>query len=301
MPGNVLILGGSGYVGSAFQSYLQQREIPFRSVARSQVDYADTSALRGLLRDFKPSFLINAAGFTGKPNVDACETQKAATLMGNAVLPGIIREACEAEKVTWGHVSSGCIYSGRRADGGGFREDDEPNFSFRRSPCSFYSGTKALGEEVLEGAENCYIWRLRIPFDAENSPRNYLVKLIRYSRLLEAENSISERHEFCRACFECYEKQVPFGIYNVTQPGTVHTSDVVRWIREEGDRRRAAGLDDPFPESFQFFEDEKSFMEIAAKTPRSNCVLDTAKLDSVGINLTPVEDAVRRALRGLLA
>lgn len=301
MPRKILILGGSGYVGSAFQSYLRQRGIPHRSVSRAEVDYADVSALRQLLRDDKPTFLINAAGFTGKPNVDACELQKAATLMGNAVLPGIIREACESEKVAWGHVSSGCIYSGRREDGGGFREEDEPNFSFRRGPCSFYSGTKALGEEVLEGAERCFIWRLRIPFDAEDSPRNYLVKLIRYARLLEAENSISELHEFCRACFECHEKEVPFGVYNVTNPGTVHTSEVVRWMREEGDRRRVAGQPDPFPARFEFFEDETSFMAQAAKTPRSNCVLDTARLQAVGIVLTPVEDAVRRALRGLLA
>ena len=33
-------------------------------------------------------------------------------LQGNAVLPGIIREVCEDLKIPWGHVSSGCIYSG---------------------------------------------------------------------------------------------------------------------------------------------------------------------------------------------
>ena len=53
-------------------------------------------------------------------------------------------------------------------------------FLFVRPPCSFYSGTKALGEEVLEGAENCFVWRLRIPFNHEPSPRNYLQKLLNY-------------------------------------------------------------------------------------------------------------------------
>jgi hypothetical protein len=38
-------------------------------------------------------------------------------------------------------------------------------------------------------------------------------------------------------------------------------------------------------------------MQIAAKTPRSNCVLDTAKLQSTGIAMTEVHDAVARALR----
>jgi hypothetical protein len=89
--------------------------------------------------------------------------------------------------VPWGHVSSGCIYTGSRPDGRGFTETDTPNFTFRTNNCSFYSGTKALGEEVLAGKPNVYIWRLRIPFDHVDNPRNFLTKLIRYQRLLEAD------------------------------------------------------------------------------------------------------------------
>ena len=37
-------------------------------------------------------------------------------------------------------------------------------------------------------------------------------------------------------------------------------------------------------------------MRTAAKTPRSNCVMDSGKLASVGITLTPVREAVTRAL-----
>ena len=93
-------------------------------------------------------------GIRAKPNVDACEMHKAECLAGNAVLPGTIAQACEAANVPWGHVSSGCIYTGSRPDGSGFTEEDAPNFSFRQNNCSFYSGTKALGEEVLAGYSN---------------------------------------------------------------------------------------------------------------------------------------------------
>ena len=178
--------------------------------------------------------MINAAGSTGKPNVDACELVNYESLLGNAVFPGIIREVCEDIKISWGHVSSGCIYSGRRPDGKGWREEDEPNFSFRSSPCSFYSGTKALGEEVLEGAENCFIWRLRIPFNHESSPRNYLQKLLNYENLLEAENSVSHLGEVCQKCIECFTKEVEPGVYNMTNPGSITTSQVTNWMIEEG-------------------------------------------------------------------
>jgi len=295
----ILLLGGSGYVGTAFQSYLRGRRIAFRNVSRREVDYTDRETLVGLLRDERPDFLINAAGYTGKPNVDACEADKAATLLGNAVLPGVIREACGETGTTWGHVSSGCVFSGRHPSGRGFDEEDEPNFSFRRGPCSFYSGTKALGEELLAGAENCYVWRLRIPFDESVSPRNYLVKVMAYPRLLEAENSISHLGEYVRACFELWEKEAEPGVYNVTQPGAITTPQVVSWIREESERRRAGGLADPFPAEFDFFRSEEEFMRLAAKTPRSNCVLETGKVLAAGIALTPAEEAVKRSLRAM--
>lgn len=282
----IYLLGGSGYVGQAYQALLTHKNIPFRNLRRAEVDYTDVTTLRKTLTEDQPEFLINAAGYTGKPNVDACEQDKAECLFGNAVLPGRIAEACADVGIPWGHVSSGCIYTGSRPDGGGFREDDEPNFSFRTNNCSFYSGTKALGEETLEGVDSVFIWRLRIPFDHREGPRNYLTKLMRYQRLLEAENSISQLHEFVAGTFACWEKRIPFGTYNVTNPGHVTTRDVVELIKASG----------VCTKDFDFFDDEDEFMQIAAKTPRSNCVMDSTKLANAGIKMTEVHDAIRQSL-----
>ncbi len=283
----MLLLGGSGYVGSAYQALLTRKGIPFRNLRRADLDYADPGTLTDLLRREKPAFLINAAGYTGKPNVDACELHKTECLFGNAVLPGRIAQACAAAGVPWGHVSSGCIYSGARPDGGGFREDDEPNFTFRSPPCSFYSGAKALAEEVLAGAPEVYVWRLRIPFNQVDGPRNYLSKLMRYDRLFDAANSISQLDEFCAATLACRERRLPFGTYNVTNPGHVTAREVVALIQQTGVMRK----------DYKFFTDEAEFLRTAAKTPRSNCIMDTTKLASAGIKLTEVHEAVERDLR----
>jgi dTDP-4-dehydrorhamnose reductase len=283
----IYLLGGSGYVGSAYQALLTRKGLAFSNIRRADFDYSDRAALTGLLRREKPEFLINAAGYTGKPNVDACELHKSECVMGNAVLPGTIALACADANVPWGHVSSGCIYTGKNADGSGFSETDTPNFTFRTNNCSFYSGTKALGEEVLAGVPNVFVWRLRIPFNQVDGPRNYLTKLIRYSTLLDAENSISQLDEFVAATFACWEKRVPFGTYNVTNPGHVTTREVVDLIKK-------TGVSD---KQFQFFTDEAEFMRTAAKTPRSNCVMDSTKLAAAGIQLTEVHEAVERDLR----
>ncbi|ATC64723.1 dTDP-4-dehydrorhamnose reductase [Nibricoccus aquaticus] len=283
----IYLLGGSGYVGQAYQALLLRKNIPFRNLRRAELDYTNPAILAAALKADKPAFLINAAGYTGKPNVDACELHKTECLFGNAVLPGLIAQACTAAGVPWGHVSSGCIYTGSRPDGTGFTETDTPNFSFRTNNCSFYSGTKALGEEILADKPNVYIWRLRIPFDHVDSPRNYLTKLMRYAKLLEAENSISQLHEFVAATFACWENRVPFGTYNVTNPGHVTTREVVSLIEKSG----------VHPKKYEFFASEAEFMKLAAKTPRSNCVMTSAKLASVGIQMTPVRDSIEQALR----
>ena len=282
----IYLLGGSGYVGQAYQALLTRKGLPFRNLRRADVDYANPAVLRAALLRDKPEFLINAAGYTGKPNVDACELHKTDCLFGNGVFPGLVAAACADAGIPWGHVSSGCIYTGARPDGTGFTETDTPNFTFRTNNCSFYSGTKALGEEVLAGAPNVFTWRLRIPFNEVENPRNYLTKLMRYQTLLAAENSISQLEEFVAATFACWEKRVPFGTYNVTNPGHVTTHEVVDLILQSG----------VCPKNYVFFKDESDFMHTAAKTPRSNCVMSSAKLAAVGIVMTEVHEAVARDL-----
>jgi dTDP-4-dehydrorhamnose reductase len=283
----ILLLGGNGYVGNAIQKNLTGRGLPFTVASRASSDYSGLPVLIKMLRDLRPEFLINAAGYTGKPNVDACEIHRTECLDGNAVLPGVIREACEQTQTPWGHVSSGCIFTGAKPDGSGFTENDAPNFSFRQNNCSFYSGCKALGEEVLDGAENCFIWRLRIPFNNINSARNYISKMMRYDRLLMATNSLSQLDEFADACVASWIQRVPFGVYNLTNPGSVTTRDVVRLIQKHGLSNR----------DFQFFESDDQFMKLAAKTPRSNCVLDSTKAIAAGLPLSPIEESLEKAMK----
>lgn len=283
----ILLLGGTGYIGSAFAKKLTDHSIEHRVISRSHCDYTRRDRLEELLKDARPDFLINAAGYAGKPNVEACEKNKAECLSANAVLPGVIREACDAFQVPWGHVSSGCIYNGTRNGGGGFNENDPPNFCFRSPPCSFYAGSKALGEECLEGAEAVYIWRLRIPFESQDGPRNYLSKLMRYDRLLDVENSLADLGEFVDASLSCWQQQLPYGTYNVVNTGTITTREIVALIEEHLHPKR----------EFRFFRDEDEFMRTATDVPRSSCVLDNSKLLAAGVPMSDVRNALERALK----
>ena len=309
----ILLLGASGYIGEAFTAELRKRNWDHRSIPRSEADYTRFTSLLELLRSLRPSFLINAAGFTGKPNVDACESQKAETLFGNALLPQSIAQACDGAGVPWGHISSGCIYNGgkilhdgqerietdltrpelqglltgRREQVRGFSETDTPNFSFRHPPCSFYSGSKALGEEAMTGIGRSYVWRLRIPFDAHDGARNYLSKIQRYAKVYDNANSLSHRGDFVKACLDLWERRAPFGTYNLTNPGFVTTRQVIQRVQDILKPRR----------EFEFWTDDEEFYRLAAKTPRSNCILETGKLRETGVVMRTVDEALEDSLR----
>ncbi len=309
----IVLLGATGYMGRQFAQTLREQKMDFAAPARADVEYTKFAALREYLARVKPNFLINSAGYTGKPNVDACERFQADTLQGNTLFPAMVAHVCAELKIPWGHVSSGCIFSGAKVKENsaerverslatpamqtllaenrgafhGFTEQDEPNFSFRRPPCSFYSGTKALGEEAVRGVGENYIWRLRIPFDRFDDPRNYLSKLQNYAKVYDNANSLSHREDFVKGCVELWKRGAPFGTYNVTNPGFITSRQVVEMIQKILKPSRP----------FEFWMNDEEFYRVAAKTPRSNCIMDVSKLLAAGVAMRPVEEALADALQ----
>jgi len=308
----VLLLGASGYVGHAFAGELRRRGHCFIPLTRRAIDYTNFELLFDYVRSMRPEFIINAAGLTGSPNVDACELAREGTLAANTLLPQMVARVCAMTHTPWGHVSSGCIYSGAKVleDGRrrveknlnqpefrrflaeqpenvfGFTEWDEPNFSFHCPPCNFYSGTKVLAEEAIRGSGPCYIWRAGIPFNEREELRNLLWRIQKYPKVYNGVHPLSHVADFVRACLNLWEGESPFGIYNVVNPGVVTTPQVVEMIQRilKPDR------------DFEFWKDDEEFYRGAARSPRSNCILEIAKLLGAGVEMRPVEEALEDSL-----
>jgi dTDP-4-dehydrorhamnose reductase len=104
---------------------------------------------------------------------------------------------------------------------------------------------------------------------------------------LQTANSLSHRSDFVRACLDLWERRASFGTYNVTNPGWVTTADVVEMARKWL----------PSEKTFEYFHNDAEFYSTAAKTPRSNCILDVTKLLRAGVRIRPVQEALEDALR----
>lgn len=283
----ILVLGATGYVGSAVCRVLQSAAVMTLKLRND--DFDEQEFIRTLLFN-KVDVVINCAGYTGKPNVDACEQldQKQPCLEANAFLPARISRICSQLYIKMVHVSSGCIYTSNACDLAlppdvEYTEQHLPNFGYMNNTSSWYSRTKALGEKLID--DQAIVLRLRIPFDDAVSDRNYLCKLRNYDVLYNATNSFSQLQEFAHGVAYAALENVPAGIYNLTQPGYMTTMQVVEMMRKyniiSGNKL--------------FFKNKEDFNK-AVKAPRSNCVLDSTKALRAGFKLTPIEDAMQLAI-----
>ncbi|MEJ0001510.1 MAG: sugar nucleotide-binding protein [Verrucomicrobiota bacterium] len=309
----IFLLGAAGYVGSAFRRELARAWLPHRAISRVDLDYANFRVLFDVLKQHRPDFVILCGGYTGRPNNDACETRRSETVLGNLVLAQTVAQACEAAGVRLGAVSSGSVFNGAwvQADAGawvvrenlnapdlapllasrsarirGFSDEDPPNFTFENG-ASFYNGTKAVAESVLLRFPSTYVWRLHIPFEERDHPRNYLNRLMSYPRLHQNWNSLSHLRDFVTACLQIWNSELPGGAYNIVNAGYASTREIVAMIR----RYRRPDWEPPF------WADDEEFYDQAARTPRANCLLEARRLADAGIRMRPLDRALAEAIR----
>jgi nucleoside-diphosphate-sugar epimerase len=148
----------------------------------------------------------------------------------------------------------------------GFTEWDAPNFTFRDAAHTFFSGTKALAEEVIRGSTRAYVWRPGIPFDDRNEAGNLLAQSPGAATAAGIA-SLTHVGDFVRACLNLWERQATPGTYNIANPGAVALA-------------ARAGANHP-----------AEFYDCAGQAVRSHSLLDGAKLRAAGLELRPVTEA----------
>lgn len=265
----ILILG-KGYVAHKFKAHFGDR------AELSDFRVEDYASLRDYLAEKKPEVLINCIGKTGRPNVDWCEDHQQETLFGNVEVPLMLVRACEELGIYMVHIGSGCVYEGDNG-GEGFSEEDAPNFDG-----SFYSRTKAWSEAMLDEFPVLQL-RLRMPLDGMPGDRNFITKITRYEKVISVPNSVSILKDFTEAAEALIEKRAT-GVFNMTNPGAMDHAAILDLYKEI--------VDPNFNYSVMSLEE----LEKLTKARRSNCILSMKKLESLGIHMRPVEQAMRETL-----
>ena len=284
---NVLILG-KGFMGTRIHEKLQtSSNIKSTIYSRQELDYTDMMKLNESFMDQPfPDIIINASGYTGKPNVDACENDKESCWNMNTILPVDLQRFCQYAGILFIHISSGCIYDGYDKE---FTEEDEPNFGMFSDRSSFYSKTKHAAELMMKDLTDTYIFRIRIPFTCDNTPRNYINKLLGYDTLISLTNSITCVEEFTEMLFNMIDSRdiysTPWGIYNAVNPNPIDAKEVTSIMSDHGYMNL----------NWQFID----IADLDTKANRSNCVLSDNKLQSIGYRFKDTKESLNHAIKQL--
>lgn len=168
-----LIIGGhTGWIGGKLQTLLTaQGKTFFLADARTQ----NRESVEAEIEKYKPTHVLNAAGVTGRPNVDWCEDNKQETIRANVLGTLTVADICAQKGVYHLLYATGCIfeYDDKHPLGGpGFTEEDQANFH-----ASFYSHTKAVVEDLLRHYPTTCTLRVRMPISDDLSHRNFVTKV----------------------------------------------------------------------------------------------------------------------------
>lgn len=278
----ILILG-KGYIGNYLAKGNTEHQIVH--ISKSDVNYEDPDTFVNFLHKEskypKPHFdwIINCSGYTGRPNVEGCETDKENCYHYNVTVPLFITRVANNFKIPIIHIGSGCIYDGYSK---WYKEEDLPNFGSDSHHSSFYSKTKDAFEKLSQHLDR-YIFRIRIPFNGIPEPKNYLWKILNYDNLISHQNSVTNVDDLVNFVYKFIEEKRPLGIYNVTNKWGIEAKDIVKLMKDY----------DLINPKWEFV----SVKDANFKVGRSNCLLDTSKIEELGLGLPDVKESLEKAVK----
>nr|GLL22752.1 trifunctional UDP-glucose 4,6-dehydratase/UDP-4-keto-6-deoxy-D-glucose 3,5-epimerase/UDP-4-keto-L-rhamnose-reductase RHM1-like [Ipomoea trifida] len=275
-PYKFLIYGRTGWIGGLLGKLCEKQGIPYE-YGRGRMEYR--SQLLADIQYVKPTHVFNAAGITGRPNVDWCESHKCETIRTNVAGTLTLADVCRENGLLMMNFATGCIFEYDAAhpegSGIGFKEEDKPNFTG-----SFYSKTKAMVEELLKEYENVCTLRVRMPISSDlNNPRNFITKIARYDKVVNIPNSMTVLDELLPISIEMAKRNLR-GIWNFTNPGVVSHNEILEMYKKY--------MDPTFKWS-NFTLEEQAKVIVAA---RSNNEMDASKLKKEFPELLSIKDSV---------
>lgn len=252
-----VLVVGRGWTGKKVFAELQSRNIDVELVSSAEA-FAKVDA-----PDY--NWVINCAGVTGIPNVDACENDRPNTMAGNVAFPVLLHQRIGG-KARFMHWSSGCIYQGTIDS-----VDAAPNFTG-----STYSISKGLSDSYLK--DKSVVLRIRMPFSSIMEPKNLITKIDQYAKhgkLYDAgQNSMTDHDEAVRVSIDMLVDDVANGPYNLVNGGSFNLHEIIQIMNLQ---------------NVNWYTTEE-FREIT-RCERSTCVIPA---DS---RMGPLDTAFREAVR----
>lgn len=167
-PIDYVILGHRGFLGGETYRCLKEQG---KNVIALSTRLEQTDILRKQLLLYRPKYIISAAGISGKPTVQWCETHRIETVSTNITYQLTLVQLCHELGIHLTLYLSGLIYNYREDHL--YTEEDEPN-----KTDLYYSQCRALLEKAIAPYPNVLGLRIIYPMSLNGHPKCFMEKTL---------------------------------------------------------------------------------------------------------------------------
>ena len=223
---HILLLGGTGILGSEVRTQLAAKNMKFESPSSADVDIRDLGQLSEYVQMYKPNWIINCAAWT---NVDGAEESFGQAKELNEVAVRNIAEIALVNSCSVIHISTDYVFDGLSSAA---YDENSPV-----KPVNKYGESKLLGENVLVSTlpNNSYVIRTSWLYGV--SGRNFVKTMAAKALKSEAANVVDDQvgsptsaRDLARAILEIIEKAPDPGIYHYSNSGSCSWFELARSI-----------------------------------------------------------------------
>lgn len=290
MSVRVLFFGYRGWIGKQLGSLLENNPLVNLFYA-SDVRPQHTNELKKELDTFQPTHVVSTIGRTHGvidgvviPTIDYLEHpgKLVENVTDNLYAPILLAHECNVRGIHYTYMGTGCIFEyddTHVLSGKGFLEQDNPNFYG-----SSYSVVKGITDQMMRLYKDSALnVRIRMPITSEPSDRDFITKIVNYTRICSMENSMTVLDELL-PCLVDMILTKKTGTIQLTNPGTISHDDILNLYKELCDHTKTWHT--------MTYEEQSLLL----KSKRSNNELDTTLLQTWYPKVKNIKTAVREVL-----
>jgi dTDP-4-dehydrorhamnose reductase len=222
----VLVLGGGGQIARAVHA-MAPNPSDIELKTRAQLDIGDAAGVVRTLKEFRPSWVVNGAAYTG---VDLAEDQPEQAVAANDTAVGILANATAQAGCRLLHLSTDFVFDGN--SNRAYLPEDQTN------PLSVYGVSKLGGERrVLRSADGIV---LRTAWVYASTGRNFVLTMLKLMRERQEIQVVCDQigaptwaSSAAAAIWGLIEAEAPGGIYHWTDLGVASWYDFAVALQEE--------------------------------------------------------------------
>jgi len=281
----ILIYGSGGWIGGLFVDYLKSTG-HFGLEIYHGLNRVDSIYLEEEIVKVKPTHVISFIGRThgtldnGEQvnTIDYLEYpgKLVENIRDNLYSPIILADLCIKYGIHYTYLGTGCIFNSNEYYST-FDEYSLPNYSG-----SSYSIVKGFTDRLMH-TRSVLNLRIRMPISSKPNPRNFITKIVNYSKICSLPNSMTVLDDFFPIFFNLMVNKKT-GTYNCTNPGTITHDEILHEYKLKVDSTI-------FWENMTLEEQSKIL-----KSERSNNHLDTSLIEKEYPKLSGIKESIKKIL-----